>query len=782
MHSVRFVVLMLLFPVLCFAQSIDYQSIQGRVVDKETQEPLSGVLIYVEDTNPITSVFSDADGFFWLSNVPLGRQTIKAESQNYATFYTDNLMVRPSKQIYLSIELRKAFKVSQSGWANDVRENLAINSSSVASTRSFSDEETNRYPGSIDDVGRMTLAFPGVQSVKDSENDVIVRGNYSNRSAWRLEGIDVPNLNQFARIGNGSGGISILNAALLGSSDFVSGTHATEYGNVQAGLFDLNFKEANLYDREYSIWVDLFSIGASTNGPIKKGQSSYLVNYRYSTLGVLGALGLPLVRENAAFSFQDLSFNLKFHSVDRRHSTSIFGVGAKGDGIWTIKEDTADWRTLLDYTNVDYHTGLGLVGLTHYFKINSQSYLKFGASGSVTLYIDNQENGLMKNQRTLTNEYTHFRYNLTADYYNKLTDFVQLKAGIKGMGIIYDLNYQEYDYAKEKLNVLLDDKGYSTFLIQSYIQSTFNIGDRMKINTGVHSMFFTLNNTYTIEPRFSIQYQLAKSSKIYGAYGLYGKTLPIGTYLLNLTDENGIEDKHNLDLPIPQAHQATVGFRQVIGENFLIQTEFYYQRTFGAPISTDSNRNYWLYNYRDHYGSTVMTPNSIGENYGVELTMEKAFRKGYFILGSASLFRSQYITPEGERRSTSTDNLYLVSLSGAKEFYFKKGLTFQLGLKAMLRGGKRYVPVDLDASILADHLVLDHNQGFTGRTKPYFRLDTRIAIRKDMPTWSFLFEIALQNTTLYKNLLQYEYNRIDKTINERWDTGILPVARFQVDF
>lgn len=782
MLIIFFVVSLLLLPLFSNAQNIENQSVQGRVVDKATQEPLSGVLIYVEDTNPVASVFSDADGFFWLASVPLGRQTIKAEGQGYATFYTDNLMVRPSKQVYLSIELRKAFKASKNGWANDVRENLPINQSSIASTRSFSAEEANRYPGSLDDIGRMTLAFPGVQSVKDNENDIIVRGNYSNRSAWRLEGLDVPNLNQFARIGGGSGAISILNAALLGSSDFISGTPAAEYGNAQAGVFDLNFRDGNLYNREYSVWVDLFSIGASTNGPIKKGQSSYLVNYRYSTLGVLGALGLPLVRENATFTFQDLSFNLKFHSKDRKHSTSLFGIGGKGDGIWTIKEDTTDWLARLDYTSIDYHTGLGVIGLTHRYKINTQSYLKFGAGGSATLYIDNQEDGLNGNQRITTNEYTQFRYNLMVDYYNKLTDVVQLKAGIKGTGLIYDLNYQDYDYNKKELNTLLSDKGYSTFLIQSYLQATFNIGSRVKINTGVHAMLFTLNNSYTVEPRFSVQYQMTKSSKLYGAYGLHGKTLPIGTYLLNVTDENGIVGKHNLNLPIPQAHQATVGFRQTIGENVLIQTEFYYQRTFNAPISADSARSYWLYNYRDHYGSTAMTANSVGENYGVELMVEKAFRRGYFILGSASLFRSQYITPEGERRSTSTDNLYLLSLSGGKEFSFKKGLTLQIGLKAMLRGGKRYVPADLDASILAERLILDDNQGFAEHSKPYFRLDARIAIRKDMPKWSFMFEIVAQNATLYRNLLELEYNRIDQSITERMDAGILPFARFQIDF
>ena len=79
----------------------------------------------------------------------------------------------------------------------------------------------------------------------------------------------------------------MLNNNLLDNSDFMTSAFPAEYGNATSGVFDLRMRKGNNEKREYifQVGVNGFELGAE--GPFsKKGKASYLLNYRYSTLGV----------------------------------------------------------------------------------------------------------------------------------------------------------------------------------------------------------------------------------------------------------------------------------------------------------------------------------------------------------------------------------------------------------------------------------------------------------------------------------------------------------------
>jgi len=61
-----------------------------------------------------------------------------------------------------------------------------------------------------------------------------------------------------------------------------------------------------------------------------------------------------------------------------------------------------------------------------------------------------------------------------------------------------------------------------------------------------------------------------------------------------------------------------------------------------------------------------------GENYGLEFTLERFFSKGYYVLGTASLFQSTYKGSDGIERSTAFNGQYVLNLLGGKEFRLKR--------------------------------------------------------------------------------------------------------------
>ncbi|MCP4437691.1 MAG: TonB-dependent receptor, partial [Aureispira sp.] len=330
--------------------------------------------------------------------------------------------------------------------------------------------------------------------------------------------------------------------------------------------------------------------------------------------------------------------------------------------------------------------------------------------------------------------------------------------------------------------VLLDDVKGITPLMQGYVQGSYRPNSKLTLNLGLAGSFLALNNSYSIEPRFSAKYAFSDKTSITAAYGLHAKMLPIGVYLLEI---NGTQP--NKDLPMAKSHHAVLGFEQIVGKSLRLGAEVYYQHLFDLPVSTDATSNYWFFNERFGYGDRAMNSKGFGRNFGLDLTVEKAFNKGWFLLCAGSVYSSNYKTLTNEWRKTRMDGLYSLSLMGAKEFTFKKGGILQLGLKFFLNGSNRYTPIDEAASELAGGLVLDENRAFENSYAAdaygvYYRIDTRIAYIKSHKKWSYTIALDLQNVTDAKNIKSYLYDIKQNELVPRYHSGILPAVSFRVDF
>ncbi|HPQ99828.1 MAG TPA: carboxypeptidase-like regulatory domain-containing protein, partial [Saprospiraceae bacterium] len=250
-------ILVIGFPATTYSQSLT-QRVTGKVVDQVTHQPLAGVSIIVLEIDPLMGTVTDDDGSFSLDAVPVGRHQLQCSYVGYQNYTTEGLVITSAKAVQVDIELSEgvdlaSIEVVASGFANAPVNNLAM-----VSARSFTVEETERIAASVNDMGRMALSYPGVQQGgDDTENDIIIRGNSSFGILWRLEGIDIPNPNHFARPGTSGGGITIFSAQLLSRSDFYTGGMPAEYGNALSGAFDIHFKHGNLQDREYRIKTGL---------------------------------------------------------------------------------------------------------------------------------------------------------------------------------------------------------------------------------------------------------------------------------------------------------------------------------------------------------------------------------------------------------------------------------------------------------------------------------------------------------------------------------------------
>jgi hypothetical protein len=809
---------LLLFSLSAFAQ--EGQTVRGRVIDKETKQPLIGVSIVVEASEPAIGTATDFEGNFELKNAPLGRQTIVAQFMGYQPYATKDLIITAAKEVFLEIELIEAVhqtgEVEVTAGSTGGGSNRAINELSVVSTRSFSVEETQRYAASINDPGRMVMAFPGVQSNNDTENDIVIRGNSANGVLWRVEGLDIANPNHFARPATSGGGITVFSASLLSNSDFSTGAFAAEYGNAFSGVFDMRFRKGNLQNREYTFRFGLIGVDLAAEGPIKKGRSSYLINARYSTLGILGAMGFYVVRDNVSNNFQDLSFNLYFSTPDNKNMFTIFGIGGLSQENWWMRP-VDRWEYNYDYDWNYNSSNLGVLGGTWTHLVNEKSFLKVSAGASISEIYDFQIRPTIEADSVFwleRNDYLNTKFSVHPVYSYKVNPQLRFKAGLISSYTLFDLeygedlggdNYQNYLGNFEPLGAwdinrdaffepntpvnLERDRGSGTtggaFLQQAYVQGSYRPTENLTLNAGLHAIYLGMNNTGAVDPRLSMRYTPTNTTTLTLGYGLHSKALPFGTYLIQVQDSLGNITQPNQNLKMTRQHHIVGGIEQIFAESFRVQVEPYFQYMFNVPIRTDMNSTYWFYNLRDNYGRFAMTDQGLGMNYGVDLTLEKFFGQGFFILATGSLFRSTFKAWEDEWRSSRLDNLFSTSVMGTKEWAFNqgKGGVLQVGLKMFWRGALRYQQANKPASIAAEYFIEDEPAAFDAQfDEDYFRLDGRIAYRKDYKKIYWTLAVDIQNATDRENARGFEWDRNQQDVVPDANSGLTPVLSFQLDF
>src|SRR5215217_3013479 len=571
------------------------KALKGTVTDKDAKIPLAGVTVRILDLEPVKATTTKEDGSFQIAAVPAGRHTIAISSTGYRPVQLSEILMTTGKETILNIELdplnNKLNEVVISASAGK----QPLNQMALASGRSFSPEETNRYAGAFFDPARMAQTFAGVVAAGDN-NEIIVRGNSPKSLQWRLEGIEIINPNHFSTEGAAGGAVSMINTTVLGTSDFYTGALGAEYNNANSGVFDLKFRKGNSDRREYTFNIGALGAGFTLEGPFSKNSNaSYLVSYRYSSLGLLKDAGVE-VSDTGVPKYQDLSFNIVVPTTGAG-TFSLFGIGGLGSISSEAKRDFSKWEERMDAydLNSKYHSGSG--GLKHMYIANSNLYFSNVFSYSNSLSSDRRD--------TLTNSYvvnmaqknryenSAFRYAGVVNYRVGKTNTIRM--GLNAAHLMYDLYAVDHKAEQGGLKELLNQNG-SARTFDAFIQDKQEFGDNVTLNAGVHANYFNLSDSWSLEPRLGLEFQLPGNQQINLATGLYSRLEPLSYYFASGASSGQVV-KTNLS-PTKSA-QAVLSYEKLLG-NVKFKSEVYYQHLYNVPVSNDPAVNFSLLNESDN--------------------------------------------------------------------------------------------------------------------------------------------------------------------------------------
>ena len=228
--------------------------------------------------------------------------------------------------------------------------------------------------------------------------------------------------------------------------------------------------------REYRFKAGLLGLDFATEGPIQKGRSSYLINYRYSTLSLLNKMGFHLVGEYVDHKFQDLSFNLSFPSKDRKSLLTLFGLGGLSREHYFPIPDTSLWVNTGDWEDEIRPSNMGALGLTYTRQLDDKSYLKAvvaGVGSDLRFTIDTFDTRFNK-ARINTEQYRSSRLVGTVVYNRKFSTRTRFKAGLIGNHILYKFFWDRFLLS----DILVNGEG-STQLLQGYAQVSHNLTEKL---------------------------------------------------------------------------------------------------------------------------------------------------------------------------------------------------------------------------------------------------------------------------------------------------------------
>jgi hypothetical protein len=778
----------LLFISLSFLAQA--QQIRGIVKDKQTQSPLIGATVQVLHTEPIIGAATNENGEFFLAKAKLGRVQLQVQYIGYQPLVTEGLILTSVKDVFLELEMSADAAV-----LNDVVIHAShhafepINALSVVSTRSFSVEETERMPAGANDPGRVALSYPGVQRGEDdSENQIIVRGNSPSGIMWRLEGIDIPNPNHFALIGSSGGGVTVFSAQLMSKSDFSTGGFAAEYGNAIAGFYDIKLRQGNREARENRFRLGVLGIDAATEGPIKKGRSSYLVNYRYSTLGLLSKMGFYLVGERVTNDFQDLSFNLAFNSKNNKSIVTVFGIGGLSEEHYLPVEIAENrkigvanhWEDRVKPANV------GAMGVTWTRLLDDKSYLKTVVALMGSRIARQYDTLSLKDVRFRyeTQLYNDKRVAASVTYNRKINDKMLLKTGLIANQIFFDFLKNSKprksitDINQLQLKTNVQGEG-STQQVQHYTQFQFSPSSKINLNIGYHILKLFVNQDIAIEPRLSAEYKISETQRLSAAFGLHSKTLPLMSYYLR----DSLGTLLNKDLKLLRSQHFVVAYHLYSRQNMRLSVEAYAQKLSKIPIRSDVKSSYWMLNFSGEYPEFKVVSEGRGTNLGVDVALEKRFSNSYFFLVNGSAMKGIFQAANGKSFDTRFNTRFSSSYTFGKEFYLRKSRIIQIGGRFLYNGGFRYTPFDPVLSKAQGRYVENIDAINTGQVSAYQRLDMRFAYRFNARRWAGNISLDIQNVLDKKNATNVAYNALrQETVIEYRGSGLIPLLSLGFDF
>lgn len=745
MLKIQIIATLILMANLTMAQN---GSLQGKIMDKNTNEPLPFANIVIEGTN-IGSV-SDFDGNFLFTGLQPGFVKLQASFIGYKPALSADIQVTNAKVAYIEIFLEPTdtqldeIEVKVSPFKKTSEAPVSLQRIGLAEI------ETN--PGANRDISIVIQSFPGVATIPTFRNDIVVRGGGPSENVFYLDDIEIPTINHFSTQGASGGAVGIINADLLREVNFYTGSFPSNHSNALSSVFELTQIEGNKEKPKFRFSVGASEMSLTADGPAGE-KSSYVMSVRRSYLQFLfDALGLPFLP-----TFTDYQFKWKTR-FNSKNELSIVSIGALDEFALNkgIENPDEQQEYILSYlpTNEQWNYTIGAVYkhfTDHGFHtfvlsrnmLNNVAY-KFPENDESLAKTFDYKSQEIENKIRYENTWIkgNFRVNfsLNTEYvkYNNNT-FQQIYANNDLQDVIYqtDMDLVRYGGSVQLSKLFFSDK------------LSLSFGMRTDANSFSKSM---QNLADQLSPRFSASYAISPKLSINASVGRYFKLPPYPA--LGFKNLNGELVNRTNEIKYIGSDHIIGGVEYSPNENTIFTVEVFNKQYFNYPVSVaDSISLATKGNDFGVVGNEEIVSTGEGHAYGFEILNRTRVGKMLNLIVAYTYVRSEFKDKNGQYIPTSWDNQHILTLTSTMNFKNN----WSGGLKWRFAGGLPYTPYNFELSSLKEawdtkgQAFLDMNRINSERLGNFHQLDVRVDKKFFFNKWSLMLYLDIQNLYNFKS-------------------------------
>lgn len=745
--------------------------LSGRVLDA-TAVPLSDAAVQAILSDTVFITASATDGEFRFETLPTGIYRVRVTHIGHLPAEQAEVWVRSGKEQQLeftlltnTVELRPV----------EVRTG-AVERLNAVSSIALTVEKSLRYPATFSDPARLAMSYPGVVATNDQGDHFSVRGNNPGNNVWLLEGVEIVTPSHLTNAGTETdlpsltgGGTTILSAQMLGNSQLLTGGLSAPYGNALGGVMDLRLRGGLTKRRAYTVQAGLIGIDLSAEGPFKQGgKASYLVNYRYSTLGLLGSMNVALGDE--AISFQDIAFTVNLPFSDRSELL-LFGMGGNSSNRFEAKDST-EWEFEKDDRTIDYEAQVGAAGLAFQQRIGSHAQW----NTTVALSQNEQERRLhiAPYRQVLDFRDTVF---LGEKKRAARTRFM-MSVGAKGR---LEAGVHAMERSVEKRYTILHERNAS-WLIRPYVRYQHDFGENVDVDLGVGYTKWTTHDTGVVEPRLAIGHRVGERGRLVVAAGIRSQMPLVQNYVLRyaapglqfdiVTDNRTLGPMRSYDAELRYSHR----FQPYLAGHITV----FGQQQMDVPVIVPAYfvsawPGHTMVNAWNELSVLQLSGSGEARSLGGELALERTFFRDLFYQVNATYFSSTCTDMAGVRIPSRWNNRYIANAVLGREFVKQKEnakRTWGVNGRFSMAGGQTfsYVPIDWD---------VDSDQRYY---KDVMRLDLRVYLKRERQGRTGMWALDLLNATNAKNEAYRYFDSRKGTQVTKYQLGLIPNLSYRIEF
>ena len=291
-------------------------TVTGIVLDDRTEQPITGVLIYVEGGSSVAE--TDANGRFSVT-VPRGRQTITASVIGYALLRSDvDVAAAPVDMVIRLSEGAGAYseRLTVSGSFRDGSD--AVPGGTVLYGR----ELENLRGAVLDDPLRAIQALPSATATDDFYSEFAVRGNPFRYVGLVVDGVPTRYLMHAVNGITDGGSIAMINSETLGSISLLPGSYPQRTGRRMGAEVGLSMREGQRDRFHGRAGLSGTSVTFLGEGPLG-GKGSWLGSIRRSYLDYL----IKRIDPGAGFAFGFVDAQARVvYDLSAAHQVSVSGL------------------------------------------------------------------------------------------------------------------------------------------------------------------------------------------------------------------------------------------------------------------------------------------------------------------------------------------------------------------------------------------------------------------------------------------------------------------------